>query len=98
MNNYYTHPQRLPPIKRGKNNGVAFHVSWFENVIKRIEHIKPVSVGMDNNTQQPNTTPLIEVFERPQGDGREIRFNAVTVALNVCSNGTPAEIVVLTLP
>lgn len=96
---YYNHPERLPEIRRnGENGGVAFHVSWFENVVKRIEHIKPVAVGQDNNTQAPGTAPIIEVVERPQGDGREIRFNATTATLNVCSNGNPDTITILVMP
>lgn len=97
MSSYYTHPERLPQIERGQDGGVAFHVSWFENVIKRIEHTKPVAVGQSNNVQI-GPTPIIQVVERPEGDGREIRFNAVTAVLNVCSNGTPGTITVFVSP
>jgi hypothetical protein len=96
MSNYYNHPDRLPQIKRGKSGGAKFHLSWFENVVKRVEHIKPVAVGQDNNTQ--TGTPLIKVTDRPNGDGREITLNVATASLNVCSNGVPDSIVILVAP
>lgn len=91
---YYNHPDRLPEIKRGDGGGVAFHVSFFENLVKRIEHIKPVAIGQSNNVQG-NPTPIIYVKSRDDGDGREVGINAEYRTLNVCSNGTPSTLEVL---
>ena len=91
---YYKHPDRLPEIEKGEDGGVAFALSWFENVVKRIEHIKPVAVGQSNNLQG-NPAPIIYVKDREQGDGREIGLNGEFKTLNVCSNGVPATIQVL---
>jgi hypothetical protein len=95
---YYNHPERLDPIIRGGDGGIALAASWFENIVKRIEHIKPVAVGQSNGIQTGNDAPVIEVVDREGGDGREIRLNVTKVTLNVCSNGVPATINVLVAP
>ena len=33
---YYNHPERLDPIIRGGDGGIALAASWFENIVKRV--------------------------------------------------------------
>lgn len=90
---YYNYPDRLPQVVRGGNGGVGFSVSFFENLVKRIEHIKPVAVGQSGNVQIDE--PIIKVTPREEGDGREIDINAQFVTFTVCSNGMPYSIDIL---
>jgi hypothetical protein len=90
--NYYFHPQRLDRIPSGS---VKFPKAWFENVIKRIEHTKPVPEGGDTSAS-PNRKPLIQCKLLPQGDGTEIVFNGDEVTLTVCVDGAPKELKFLT--
>lgn len=87
----YSHPNRLPPVPEGK--GAKFYKSWFQSVVARIEHTKPLGEGqMDYSS--PATGP-IECRLRAQ-DGVEIVFKGNVVTLNVCSNGQPSTITVYT--
>lgn len=88
---YYFHPQKLDAIPGGN---VKFPKKWFEKVVKRIEHIKPVQEGGDNSSQ--NTNPLISCTPKAAGDGTEIKFNGSIVTLTVCVDGSPATLKVLT--
>lgn len=85
----YSHPNRLPPVPEGK--GAKFYKSWFESVVARIEHIKPLGEGQTDYSS-PATGP-IECRLKSE-DGVEIIFNGRTEVLNVCSNGQPATITV----
>lgn len=85
----YSHPDRLLPVPRGK--GAKFYKSWFESVIARIEHTKPLGEGQTDYST-PSTGP-IECRLRPE-DGVEIVFKGNVVTLNVCSNGQPSIITV----
>lgn len=89
MSNSYSHPDRLPPVPAGK--GAKFHKSWFENVVARIEQLKPLGEGQGDYSSK--ATGPIECRLKEQ-DGVEIIFNAKTQLLNVCSNGQPATIAV----
>ena len=88
-NSPYQHPDRLPPVPEGK--GAKFHKSWFESVIARIEHTKPLGEGQANYGQRA-LGPID--CRLKDSDGVEIVFNAQRYTLNVCSNGSPSTIVV----
>jgi hypothetical protein len=92
MSNPYLHPDRLPPVPSGK--GAKFHKSWFESIVARIEHTKPLGEGQSDYSSK-GTGP-IECRLRPGGDGVDILFNAKVATLNVCSNGAPSTITVFT--
>lgn len=86
---YYFHPQRLGPIPGGS---VKFPKKWFEKVVKRIEHTKPVQEGGGNSP----VVPLISCTQLAGGDGTEVKFNGDVVILTVCVDGSPATLRVLT--
>lgn len=73
---------------------MKFPKKWFEKVIKRIEHIKPVPEGGQSTANQK--PPLISVTPLTGGDGTEIKFNGNIVTLTVCIDGSPGTLRVLT--
>lgn len=65
-------------------------LGFFNRLIRRIESTKPLAGSGVTITEQENG---IEISSSGGGGGSVAGYSAIT--LNVCSNGTPATIVVL---
>jgi len=74
--------KELDEIPSGK---IKMGKKFFENLRNRVETIKPVA---GDNIK----------IENEKGYGLKISGNFTVVTLNVCSNGTPAELAVFTKP
>jgi hypothetical protein len=71
--------KELDEIPAGK---IKMNKKFFENLRNRVETVRP-KAGSNIKVEQEQT-----------GYGLKISLNANAVTLNVCSNGTPAELVV----
>ena len=75
------------PLGQLPEKPLALNANFFREAVRRIETIIPVQAKDSEDI-------LVKKPEDTMSPGLEIRLNAQRFNLNVCSNGTPATIVV----